>query len=68
MDSNDKLTYSVLETSKLLGLSIGSVRAAIRTKQLPSLTIGRRILIPRAALDRMLAEAGNNQPGHSIEL
>ena len=59
MDSTDRLTYSVDETCKLLGLSRGSVYKAIRQKQLPSITIGRRLLIPKASIDKMLAQAGN---------
>ena len=68
MDSLERLTYSVDETCKLLGLSRGSAYEAIRQNQIPSIIIGRRKLIPKAALDRMLAEAGNNQSGHSTGL
>ena len=48
------LVYSVAEAGKRLGLSRGLMYEAIRTGQVPSIRIGRRILVPRAALDRLL--------------
>ena len=48
------LVYSVAEAGKRLGLSRGLMYEAIRAGQIPSIRIGRRILIPCAALDRLL--------------
>ena len=48
------LVYSVAEAGKRLGLSRGLMYEAIRIGQIPSVKIGRRILIPCAALDRLL--------------
>ena len=48
------LTYSVEEVAKLLGLSRSLTYAAVKTGELPSIQVGRRILIPRVALTRML--------------
>lgn len=53
-NENDSLTLSVREASILLGLSRGLTYEAVRTGKLPSIKIGRRILIPRAALLRLL--------------
>ncbi len=50
----ERLAYSVKEAGKLLHLSRGSMYEAIRTGQIPSIKIGRRILISRIALDRLL--------------
>ena len=61
-DAN-RLTLSVEEAGKMLGLSRGLMYEAVRTGQIPSIRIGRRILIPRAALHRMLKDA----VGHDIE-
>lgn len=52
-----RLVLSVEEARKLLGLSRGLMYEAVRSGQLPSVRIGRRILIPRAALKRLLEEA-----------
>ena len=50
-----RLTYTVPETAKLLGIGRNQAYDAVKTKQLPSIRIGNRLLVPRAALDRMLA-------------
>lgn len=55
VSTNSKsLVYSVAEAGKLLGLCRGLMYEGIRTGQIPSVRIGRRILIPCAALDRLL--------------
>ena len=53
----ERLTYSVEEAARALGISINSAYDAIRQKAIPSIRIGRRILIPRAALNAVLTEA-----------
>lgn len=45
------------DTGKLLGLGRNAVYAAIARGEIPSIRIGKRILVPKAALDRMLAGA-----------
>ena len=52
-DSPQVLT--VTETAKLLRLARNSVYAAIRRGEIPSRKIGRRLLVPREALERFLA-------------
>jgi excisionase family DNA binding protein len=52
------LTLSVAEAAKLLGLSRGAMYEAAYTKQIPTIRIGRRIIIPRIALSRFLEGAG----------
>ena len=53
----NSLTLSVAEAGLQLGLSRSLMYEAIRSKQIPSIRIGRRILIPRVALERLLEEA-----------
>ena len=55
---SEPLTYSVGETRKLLGISRTLVYQAIRTGQIPSIRIGRRILIPRLSLEQWLDGTG----------
>jgi excisionase family DNA binding protein len=50
----DKLTYSVKETRALLGLGRDGVYNAIKRREIPSIRIGGRIVIPKTALHRML--------------
>ena len=50
----EKLVISVEEARRLLGLSRGLMYQAINSGEVPSLRIGRRIIIPRVALEAML--------------
>lgn len=45
---------TVEQTAKILGISRGLAFAAARTGQLPTIRIGRRILVPRDQLRRLL--------------
>lgn len=47
---------TVAEAAAYLRISRGSAYEAARRGQLPTIRIGRRLLVPRAALDRLLAE------------
>lgn len=49
-------TLTIEECALVLGLSRGSAYEAARTGQIPVLRIGRRLLVPRAKLLRMLGE------------
>lgn len=51
----DRPTLSVTETADLLGISRWLVQQAVRDGSLPSVRVGRRILIPRVQLDALLA-------------
>jgi len=59
----ERLTLTVSEVAHLLGLSWGATYEAVRTGQIPSIRIGRRIIIPRVALAKMLEEAGKDKTG-----
>jgi len=58
MQTNERLTLNCIEAARLLGLSKNSVYQACLKGEIPHLKIGKRILIPRVQLDRMLNEAG----------
>jgi excisionase family DNA binding protein len=51
----ERPTLTVEETANLLGISRWLVQQAVRRGELPVVRIGRRILIPRARLNAMLA-------------
>jgi excisionase family DNA binding protein len=55
MSPADRPTLSVAETAELLGISRWLVQQAVRDSSLPSLRVGRRILIPRVQLDAWLS-------------
>jgi excisionase family DNA binding protein len=52
---------TVEEAAELLGLSRSTAYDAVRTGDLPSIRIGRRILIPRARLEALLAGGEKEQ-------
>ena len=51
----DKLTLSVEETAKLLGIGRNLCYERVKTGEIPAIKIGRRLLIPRSALEKLLA-------------
>jgi len=53
----ESLVLTAGETAKILRLSKTTVYDQIRQGSIPSIRIGKRILIPRAALMRKLEEA-----------
>ena len=56
-NNNERLTYDVGTAAKLLGLSRNSAYLACLNGQIPHLKIGKRILIPKASLERLLESA-----------
>jgi excisionase family DNA binding protein len=54
----DKQTVSVREAARILGIGRDTAYEAARTGQLPTIRFGKVIRVPIAALDKLLAEAG----------
>ena len=48
------LTMTVEQVAEALGLSRGLTYEAIKTGQIPAVRVGKRLLVPRAALEKML--------------
>ena len=53
---DDKLTYTLAEAANRLGISTWLAHEAAHRGELPVCRIGRRILVPRAALLRLLGQ------------
>ncbi|HVA09559.1 MAG TPA: helix-turn-helix domain-containing protein [Acidimicrobiales bacterium] len=51
----DRLKLTVEEAAATLGTSRASAYEAVRRGEIPAIRIGRRVLVPRMALDRMLS-------------
>lgn len=49
-----KKTISVEEAAKILGIGRNTAYEAARSGELPTIRVGRRILVPYAAIERML--------------
>jgi excisionase family DNA binding protein len=51
------------QTAEFLGLSSWTIRYMIRNGTLPAVKIGRRLLVERTALEKLIA--GSRTPGNS---
>jgi excisionase family DNA binding protein len=51
----DKQTLSVEEAAEILGIGRNSAYRAARDGSLPTLRFGKRLVVPRQVIDRMLA-------------
>lgn len=51
----ERQVVTVDEAAAMLRISRGSAYEAVRRKEIPAIRIGRRLLVPLAALERKLA-------------
>lgn len=63
----EKLTLTIAETAKILGISKGKAYSEAKLGHLPTIVFGRRIVVSRYGLEQMLKEASpsskpNNNP------
>ncbi len=54
MTDNERLTVTVEQASRLLGISRASGYQGVLSGEIPHIRVGKRILVPRGALERML--------------
>ena len=54
----DRLTYTVEEAAQLLGISRNSGYEAVRRGEIPTIRLGRRILVPVSRLEALLDDGG----------
>jgi excisionase family DNA binding protein len=52
--AEERLTLTVEEAARLLGISRAFAYEAVRRGEIPSIRIGRRVLVPKAALKRLV--------------
>lgn len=53
-----RATMSVPEAAIRLGIGRTQAYAAVQRGEIPAVKVGRRLLVPEAALERLLNEAG----------
>ena len=56
-ETTERLTLSIAECAARLGISKNSCYLGVKNNEIPYIKIGSRILIPKAALEKMLAGA-----------
>ena len=61
----ERCTLTIEQAAKVLGCGRSLAYEMARDGRLPTLKLGRKLVVPRVALDRMLAQAG--QPQADIE-
>ena len=59
----DKLTLTVNEAARCLGIGRNSAYEAIARGEIPVVKVGKRLLVPKAALEKMLQEPKAINPG-----
>ena len=57
----ERLTVNIEEAAAILGISRNGAYSAAREGTLPTIRIGKRLLVPKGALDRLLAGTDQNQ-------
>jgi excisionase family DNA binding protein len=55
-----RLTYTVPEVAELLGISRSSAYECVRRGEIPALTLGRRVVIAKTAIDTLLGTAASD--------
>jgi excisionase family DNA binding protein len=53
-DPTLRLTYNIEEVGRLLGIGRNQAYEAARRGDFPTIKIGKRLLVPKAAFDRLL--------------
>ena len=59
----ERKTLNLEEAAKALGISRSSAYEAARKGEIPTIRIGKRLLVPLAALERLLSDAGQSSGG-----
>jgi excisionase family DNA binding protein len=55
METNEQCrTYTIAEAAKLIGVGRNTAYEAAKSGQIPTISIGRRRLVPKAALELIL--------------
>jgi excisionase family DNA binding protein len=52
----ERRTFTVEEAGRVLGLSRNTAYALAKSGELPTVRLGRRLLVPRQALDALLSK------------
>jgi len=63
IESIEKLTVNVEEAGRMLGISRPTAYDRVEDGSIPSIKLGRRILVPKIAIERML----NGQQAAPVE-
>jgi len=52
----ERLTLSIVETARLLGISKNLCYSRVKAGEIPVIKIGKRLLVPKKSLEKLLSE------------
>ena len=55
-ENGNRLCFSIPETARMLGISRGLAYELAHSGQIPVLRLGKRLLVPKIALERLLSQ------------
>jgi len=55
MSGIERLTYSPVEAAGILGICVNGVYKMLKSRQLNGVRVGRKIIIPKAEIQRLLS-------------
>ena len=56
IEASERQTYDVEEAAKILGICRNQAYDAVKRGEIPTIKIGKRLLVPKVALDRLVSE------------
>ena len=57
--TTERITIDIPTCARLLGISLGTAYTLAAEGKLPTIRLGRRLVVPKAALEKMLADVGH---------
>lgn len=63
VDQVERRTVSVAEAARILGISRAHAYDCVRSGELPAIVLGRRIVVSKTVLDRILGESAGVDAG-----
>jgi len=61
VEQMERRTLSVSEAARILGISRAHAYDCVRSGELPSITLGRRVVVPRQAIEELLARGSSDE-------
>ena len=61
VDQMERRTLSVSEAARVLGISRAHAYDCVHSGELPSISLGRRVVVPRQAIEELLARGSSDE-------
>ncbi|MEI2704079.1 MAG: helix-turn-helix domain-containing protein [Ilumatobacteraceae bacterium] len=65
---DDRRTFTVAEVAEIVGISRSTAYECVRRGEIPSRRFGRRIVVLRHELERMLGPIATANPSHGVSV